>query len=157
VPTTSSIREEKKPEKTISFTPAPSMKKTPTFGEKTKRNDDKKPDILKPKKIPSFGEKSKRDDDKKPDILTSKRTPSFGGKDFIETDDIRPETPKPKILPLVDDPTTSSWPQPPPPPPPPQPSIRQTSTPARPSTRPSETEAKADTWEREELKKIKER
>ncbi|XP_039689929.1 remorin isoform X3 [Medicago truncatula] len=159
VPTTSSIREEKKPEKTISFAPAPSMKKTPTFGEKSKRNDDKKPDILKPKKVPSFGEKSKRDDDKKPDILTSKRTPSFGGKDFISTDDIQPETPKAKILPLVDDPTTSSWPQPqpPPPPPPPQPPIRQTSTAARPSTRPSETEAKADAWEREELKKIKER
>lgn len=122
VPTTSSIREEKRPEKTTSFAPASSMTKTPTFGEKSKRNDDKNPDIL-----------------------TPKRTPSFGGKDFINTDDIQPETPKPKIVP-----TTSSWPQPPPPPPPPQP-------PVRPSTRPGATEAKADTWEREELKKIKER
>ncbi|CAJ2650385.1 unnamed protein product [Trifolium pratense] len=131
-PTTSPIREEKIPKNTISFTPAPSMKKTPTFSEKSKRTDDKKPDIPKHKKTPTFADEHFFDAD----------------------DDTQPETPKPKMLPLVDDPNVSLRPPPPPPPPPaPQLSIIH----SRPPTRPSTTETKADSWEREELIKIKER
>ncbi|GAU47532.1 hypothetical protein TSUD_94370 [Trifolium subterraneum] len=133
--TTSPIREEKIPKKTISFTPAPSMKKTPTFGEKSKRTGDKNPDIP-----------------------NQKKTPTFADEHFFDADDTQPETPpKPKILPLVDDPIVALRP-PPPPPPAPQPSISQTSiTSGRPPTGPSTTETKADSWEREELIKIKER
>ncbi|KAK2381085.1 Remorin family protein [Trifolium repens] len=134
--TTSPIREEKMPKKTISFPPAPSMKKTPTFGEKSKRTNDKKPDI--PKR---------------------KNTPSFADEHFFDADDTQHETPKQKILPQVDDPIMSSRPPPPPPPPPaPEPPISQTSkTSLRPPTRQSTIETKADSWEREELKKIKDR
>jgi hypothetical protein len=89
--TTSPIREEKMPKKTISFPPAPSMKKTPTFGEKSKRTDDKKPDI--PKR---------------------KNTPSFADEHFFDADDTQHETLKPKILPQVDDPIVSLRPSPPP-------------------------------------------
>ncbi|PNY00562.1 hypothetical protein L195_g023845 [Trifolium pratense] len=131
-PTTSPIREEKIPKNTISFTPAPSMKKTPTFSEKSKRTDDKKPDIPKHKKTPTFADEHFFDAD----------------------DDTQPETPKPKMLPLVDDPNVSLRP-PPPPPPPPAPQLPISHS--RPPTRPSTTETKADSWEREELIKIKER
>ncbi|KAI5387339.1 remorin isoform X2 [Lathyrus oleraceus] len=136
VPTTSTLREEKKPEKTITFPPAPSMKKIPTFSEKSKRTNDKKPDIQTPKK-----------------------TPTFGDNYFNNTDDSKPETSRPKTLPRVDDPTMflTALPPPPPPPPPPQPPIRQTSISNRPSTKPGATDTKADAWEREELNKIKQR
>jgi hypothetical protein len=136
LPTTSPIREEKMPKKTFSFTPAPSIKKTPTFGEKSKRTYDKKPDI--PKR---------------------NNTPSFADEHFFDADDTQHETPKQKILPQVDDPIMSSRPPPPPPPPPaPEPPISQTSkTSLRPPTRQSTIETKADSWEREELKKIKDR
>ncbi|WJX44815.1 hypothetical protein P8452_31759 [Trifolium repens] len=110
--TTSPIREEKMPKKTFSFTPAPSMKKTPTFGEKSKRTDDKKSDI--PKR---------------------KNTPSFADEHFFDAaDDTQHETPKPKMLPQVDDP-----------PPPPQP------------TPPESPRKKADSWLKEEHEKIEER
>jgi hypothetical protein len=146
LPTTSPIREEKMPKKTISFPPAPSMKKTPTFGEKSKRTDDKKPDI--PKR---------------------KNTPSFADEHFFDADDTQHETPKQKILPQVDDPIVSLRPPPPPPPPPlapESPISHQTSkTSARPPTRQStkedpfdkEKEKKADSWKKEELEKIEER
>lgn len=115
----SPIIQEKKPEKSI--TPAPSMKKTPTFSEKLKRIQD----MPAPKKTPTI----------------------IGDKHFMNTADAKPETPKPKVF---------HPPQPPPPPPPPQvlhSPIRQTKPPAKPVT----TETKADAWEREENRKIKER
>ncbi|XP_012572593.1 uncharacterized protein [Cicer arietinum] len=126
MPTSSIITEEKKPEKTI--TPAPSIKKTPTFSG----TDHKKPDIPIPKKASTFADKH-----------------------FIDSDNTKPVTPKPKVPPLFDDPTVSL--RPPRPPPPLQSPIRQTSTSTRPSTKPGTAETKADAWEREELKKIKER
>lgn len=130
---TSPVREEKKPGKTI--TPTPSMKKTPTFSDKSKSTDGKKHEIP----------------------AAPKRTPTFGDKHLMNTD---AETPKPKVPPLVDQ-TMSLRPPPPPQSPPP----RQ-STPARlpsgtqgqiPTRSGSRSETKADAWEREELKKIKER
>lgn len=122
----SPIIQEKKPEKTI--TPAPSMKKTPTFSEKLKRIDD---------------------------MPAPKKTPTFGDKHFMNTADAKPETPKPKVFPPPPPPpvdqTVPIRPQPPPvlhsPP------IRQTKPPAKPGT----TETKADAWEREEHRKIKDR
>ncbi|CAI8617602.1 unnamed protein product [Vicia faba] len=135
VPTTSTLREEKKPEKTITLPPVPSMKKTPTSSEYSKRTSHIKPDMQ-----------------------TSKKTPTFGDNYFNNIDDSKPETSQPNILPQVDDPSMFLRPPPPPLlPPPPQPPVRQTSTTTRPSTRPGTTDTKADAWEREELNKIKER
>lgn len=138
MPTTSTSREEKKPEKPITFPPVPSMKKTPTFSEYSKRASHKKPDMQTPKKNPTFGDNY-----------------------FNNTDVSKPETSQPRNLPLADDPTMylTALPPPPPPPPPPQPPIRQTSTSTRPTTRSGTrtTDTKADAWEREELNKIKER
>lgn len=109
----------RRPERTMS--PAPSMRRNSTLGEKLKGAID----------------------DKKPVIQAPKRTPTFADE---HTAEIKPETPPP-IVPLpVYEPVSL---RPPPPPPP----VRQNSNSARPSAR----ETKADTWEREELEKIKER
>ncbi|XP_020215258.1 remorin 1.4-like isoform X2 [Cajanus cajan] len=115
----------KRPEK--AFYPGPSMRRSSTFDEKSKSTTD----------------------NRKPVILGPKRTPTFGDDHLVNTDEIQPETPQPKVPPPVHQPV-SLRPLPPPPPPPP---IRQSSA----SVRAGARETKADAWEREELEKIKER
>lgn len=100
----------KKPEKTM--TPASSMRKSSSFGEKLKGTID----------------------DKKPVIQAPKRTPTFGDEHLVNTGEIKHETPRPKVPPMV---PHSVFVRPRPPPSPPV--------------------NKADAWEREELEKIKER
>ena len=89
-------------------------------------------------------------DVKKPETPAPKRVPTFGDNNLMNTDDIRPETPEPKVSPPVRHPEPLRPPPLPPSPPPPSP-LRQ------PSRRPSINETKADAWERNQLQKIKER
>ncbi|KAG5023651.1 hypothetical protein JHK85_019993 [Glycine max] len=116
----------KRPEKTM--TPAPSMRRSSTFGEKVKSSTD----------------------GKKPEIQAPKRTTTFGDEHSVNTGEIKPETPLPRVAPPVHQ-QMPLRPPPPPLPPPPPPPIRQT------SARPGTNGTKADAWEREELEKIKER
>jgi len=86
-----------RPEK--GMTPASSMRRSSTLGEKIRSNTD----------------------GKKPEIQSPKRAPTFGNEHLVNTGEIKPESPHPKIPPLVQKPEPL---MPPPPPPPP---IRQTS------------------------------
>lgn len=121
----------KRPEK--GMTPASSMRRSSTFGEKLKSNSD----------------------GKKPEIQPPKRTPTFDDENLVNTGETKPETPRVKSPPLVHQPEPIKVEplkvEPLRPPPPPPPLIGQN------SARPRVNETKADGWEREELEKIKER
>jgi len=112
----------KRPEK--GMTPASSMRRSSTFGEKIRSNTDAK----------------------EPENPSSKRVGILSNEHLVKTGEIKPETPHTKIPPPVHKPEPLR-----PPPPPPPPPIRQT------SARAGANETKADSWEREELEKIKER
>ncbi|KAK7400685.1 hypothetical protein VNO78_11945 [Psophocarpus tetragonolobus] len=108
--------------------PATSMRRSSTFGEKLKSDaNGKKPEISAP----------------------PKKTPTFGDEHTVNTtDEIKPETPPPKVPSPVQQPMSSKLPPPPLlslPPSPPSP------------TRQGAYQTKADGWEREEQEKIKER
>ncbi|KAK7368357.1 hypothetical protein VNO80_10382 [Phaseolus coccineus] len=87
----------RRPEK--GMTPASSMRRSSTLGEKIRSNTD----------------------GKKPEIQSPKRTPTFGDEHLVNSGEIKRETPHRKIPPLV------QKPEPLRPPPPPPPLIRQSS------------------------------